>query len=212
MPPDLRGQSLGLLLTSGEQAWQTRATIAGPLALPAPGQPRSSGCWGGAARRSHPQPDALRAAGAGLKLGTVLQQQGGANKEACATVPRRQRRDNHLLLGAGGHGASACCAPQRGGRLGIQFQSAGFIGFMVAVTAVLRQPAGAVRDKVAQQSQHSPRHQRRLRGSAATSCRGVSPPCSRPPARAPSSAPRWPLHWRRRSASSGSSSPPSALA
>lgn len=37
--PDLRGQSLGLLLGSGEQAWQTRATIADPLALPAPEQP-----------------------------------------------------------------------------------------------------------------------------------------------------------------------------
>ena len=43
--PDLRGQSLGLLLTSGEQAWQTRATIADP----SPCRPRGShfsGCWG----------------------------------------------------------------------------------------------------------------------------------------------------------------------
>jgi suppressor for copper-sensitivity B len=42
--PDLRGQSLGLLLGSGEQAWQTRATIADP----SPCRPRAafSGCWG----------------------------------------------------------------------------------------------------------------------------------------------------------------------
>ncbi|MGL5463342.1 MAG: protein-disulfide reductase DsbD domain-containing protein, partial [Aeromonas veronii] len=32
--PDLRGQSLGLLLTSGEQAWQGKGTIGAPLALP----------------------------------------------------------------------------------------------------------------------------------------------------------------------------------
>ena len=68
-----------------------------------------------------------------LKLGTVLQQQereqGGVRKQFLAA----SAGIIHLILGAGGHEQPAA-RHTRGGRLGIQFQSAGFIGFMVAVT------------------------------------------------------------------------------
>ncbi len=72
--PDLRGQSLGLLLGSGEQAWQTRATIADPLALPAPEQPLlwllGAALLGGLILNLMPCVLPVLA----LKLGTVLQQ------------------------------------------------------------------------------------------------------------------------------------------
>ena len=86
--PDLRGQSLGLLLGSGEQAWQTRATIADPLALPAPEQPLlwllGAALLGGLILNLMPCVLPVLA----LKLGTVLQQrereQGGVRKQFLA--------------------------------------------------------------------------------------------------------------------------------
>ncbi|WP_323916347.1 protein-disulfide reductase DsbD family protein [Aeromonas caviae] len=131
--PDLRGQSLGLLLTSGEQAWQTRATIADPLALPAPGQPLlwllGAALLGGLILNLMPCVLPVLA----LKLGTVLQQQereqGGVRKQFLAASAGIIA--SFWVLAAM---SSLLRATQGAVGWGIQFQSAGFIGFMVAVT------------------------------------------------------------------------------
>ncbi|MGL6007648.1 protein-disulfide reductase DsbD family protein [Aeromonas sobria] len=135
--PDLRGQSLGLLLTSGEQAWQGKGTIGAPLALP--GQ-RHSLFWllgaallGGLILNLMPCVLPVLA----LKLGSVLQHQ--AREQGAV---RRQ----FLAASAGiiasfwvlAAMSSLLRAPSFGmsGAVGwgIQFQSAGFIGLMVLVT------------------------------------------------------------------------------
>ncbi|HHQ4761076.1 protein-disulfide reductase DsbD family protein [Aeromonas veronii] len=135
--PDLRGQSLGLLLTSGEQAWQGKGTIGAPLVLP--GQ-RHSLFWllgaallGGLILNLMPCVLPVLA----LKLGSVLQHQ--AREQGAV---RRQ----FLAASAGiiasfwvlAAMSSLLRAPSFGmsGAVGwgIQFQSAGFIGFMVLVT------------------------------------------------------------------------------
>ncbi|ELM3615865.1 thioredoxin family protein [Aeromonas sobria] len=135
--PDLRGQSLGLLLTSGEQAWQGKGTIGAPLVLP--GQSHSLFWLLGAALLGglilNLMPCVLPVLA--LKLGSVLQQQ--AREQG--TV-RRQ----FLAASAGiiasfwvlAAMSSLLRAPSFGmsGAVGwgIQFQSAGFIGLMVLVT------------------------------------------------------------------------------
>ena len=90
--PDLRGQSLGLLLTSGEQAWQTRAPIADPIALPTQHQPLlwllGAALLGGLILNLMPCVLPVLA----LKLGTVLQWQGERTAPGAQAVPRRQRR------------------------------------------------------------------------------------------------------------------------
>ena len=131
--PDLRGQSLGLLLGSGEQAWQTRATIADPLALPAPEQPLlwllGAALLGGLILNLMPCVLPVLA----LKLGTVLQQQeseqGGVRKQFLAASAGIIA--SFWVLAAM---SSLLRATQGAVGWGIQFQSAGFIGFMVAVT------------------------------------------------------------------------------
>lgn len=131
--PDLRGQSLGLLLTSGDQAWQTRAPIAGPIALPTQHQPLlwllGAALLGGLILNLMPCVLPVLA----LKLGSVLQQQ--------ESEQRRVRRQ-FLAASAGilasfwvlAAMSSLLRATQGAVGWGIQFQSAGFIGFMVAVT------------------------------------------------------------------------------
>ena len=185
--PLICGAVLGLL-TSGRQAWQTRATIAGPcIASPEPASHLAAGAalLGGPI----PQPDALRAAGTGLKLGTVLQQQ-GAEQGACATVLAASAgiitsfwvlaamssllRATHK--GAVGWGSSSRAPPFH------RLHGGGD-------PAVLRQPAGAVRIKVAQQSQHSPRHPRRQGARRSLPAAGVSPHPARDPLLGP-------LRWR----------------
>ncbi|WP_162515954.1 protein-disulfide reductase DsbD family protein [Aeromonas sobria] len=131
--PDLRGQSLGLLLTSGAQAWQGKGTIGAPLVLP--GQSHSllwllgAALLGGLILNLMPCVLPVLA----LKLGSVLQHQ--AREQG--TV-RRQ-----FLATSAGIIASFCVlaamssllrATQGAVGWGIQFQSAGFIGFMVLVT------------------------------------------------------------------------------
>lgn len=209
--PDLRGQSLGLLLTSGEQAWQTRATIADPLALPAPGQPLlwllGAALLGGLILNLMPCVLPVLA----LKLGTVLQQQereqGGVRKQFLAASAGIIA--SFWVLAAM---SSLLRATQGAVGWGIQFQSAGFIGFMVLVTLLfcanllglfeIRLPSNLSTRLATRGGEGLGGHF--LQGSFATL---LATPCS-----APSSAPQWPLPWRRRSASSGSSSRPSALA
>ncbi|MGL4793831.1 MAG: protein-disulfide reductase DsbD family protein [Aeromonas jandaei] len=131
--PDLRGQSLGLLLTSGEQAWQTKGLIGEALILPAPSQPLfwllGAALLGGLILNLMPCVLPVLA----LKLGSVLQHQ-----------QREQRivRKQFLAASAGiiasfwvlAAMSTLLRATQGAVGWGIQFQSAGFIGFMVLVT------------------------------------------------------------------------------
>ena len=135
--PDLRGQSLGLLLTSGEQAWQSKGSIGEALVLPAPSQSLfwllGAALLGGLILNLMPCVLPVLA----LKLGSVLQHQ--AREQGAV---RRQ----FLAASAGiiasfwvlAAMSSLLRAPSFGmsGAVGwgIQFQSAGFIGFMVLVT------------------------------------------------------------------------------
>ncbi|MBS4703272.1 protein-disulfide reductase DsbD family protein [Aeromonas veronii] len=131
--PDLHGQSLGLLLTSGEQAWQGKGTIGAPLALP--NQSHSLFWLLGAALLGglilNLMPCVLPVLA--LKLGTVLQHQ----KREQGTV-----RKQFLAASAGiiasfwvlAAMSSLLRATQGAVGWGIQFQSAGFIGLMVLVT------------------------------------------------------------------------------
>ncbi|WP_071912566.1 protein-disulfide reductase DsbD domain-containing protein [Aeromonas sp. SCS5] len=131
--PDLRGQSLGLLLTSGEQAWQTKGSIGEALVLPAPSQPLfwllGAALLGGLILNLMPCVLPVLA----LKLGSVLQHQ----EREQGTV-----RKQFLAASAGiiasfwvlAAMSSLLRATQGVVGWGIQFQSAGFIGFMVLVT------------------------------------------------------------------------------
>ncbi|WP_310598351.1 protein-disulfide reductase DsbD family protein [Aeromonas aquatica] len=131
--PDLRGKTLGLLLTSGEQAWQTEASITAALALP---EQHESLLWllgaallGGLILNLMPCVLPVLA----LKLGSVLQQQDRRQAEV---------RKQFLAASAGilasfwvlAAMSSLLRATQGAVGWGIQFQSAGFIGFMVLVT------------------------------------------------------------------------------
>ncbi|PKQ82680.1 protein-disulfide reductase [Aeromonas sobria] len=131
--PDLRGQPLGLLLTSGEQAWQGKGTIGAPIALP--NQSHSLFWLLGAALLGglilNLMPCVLPVLA--LKLGSVLQHQ----ERAQGTV-----RKQFLAASAGiiasfwvlAAMSSLLRATQGAVGWGIQFQSAGFIGLMVLVT------------------------------------------------------------------------------
>ncbi|WP_148612014.1 protein-disulfide reductase DsbD family protein [Aeromonas sobria] len=135
--PDLRGQSLGLLLTSGAQAWQSKGSIGSALVLPAPSQSLfwllGAALLGGLILNLMPCVLPVLA----LKLGSVLQHQ--AREQGAV---RRQ----FLAASAGiiasfwvlAAMSSLLRAPSFGmsGAVGwgIQFQSAGFIGLMVLVT------------------------------------------------------------------------------
>ncbi|MBL0546119.1 thioredoxin family protein [Aeromonas jandaei] len=131
--PDLRGQSLGLLLTSGEQAWQTKGSIGEALVLPAPSQPLfwllGAALLGGLILNLMPCVLPVLA----LKLGSVLQHQ----EREQGTV-----RKQFLAASAGiiasfwvlAAMSTLLRATQGAVGWGIQFQSAGFIGFMVLVT------------------------------------------------------------------------------
>ncbi len=135
--PDLRGQSLGLLLTSDEQAWQGKGTIGAPLVLPSQSHSLfwllGAALLGGLILNLMPCVLPVLA----LKLGSVLQHQ---EREQGAV--RRQ----FLAASAGiiasfwvlAAMSSLLRAPSFGmsGAVGwgIQFQSAGFIGLMVLVT------------------------------------------------------------------------------
>ncbi|HHQ4684130.1 TPA: protein-disulfide reductase DsbD family protein, partial [Aeromonas veronii] len=131
--PDLRGQSLGLLLTSGEQAWQGRGTIGAPLALP--NQSHSLFWLLGAALLGglilNLMPCVLPVLA--LKLGTVLQhqerEQGAVRKQFLAASAGIIA--SFWVLAAM---SSLLRATQGAVGWGIQFQSAGFIGLMVLVT------------------------------------------------------------------------------
>ncbi|HEH9418682.1 TPA: thioredoxin family protein [Aeromonas sobria] len=131
--PDLRGQSLGLLLSSGEQAWQGKGTIGAPLVLP--GQSHSLFWLLGAALLGglilNLMPCVLPVLA--LKLGSVLQHQ----EREQGTV-----RKQFLAASAGiiasfwvlAAMSSLLRTTQGAVGWGIQFQSAGFIGLMVLVT------------------------------------------------------------------------------
>ncbi|WP_421341798.1 protein-disulfide reductase DsbD family protein [Aeromonas veronii] len=131
--PDLRGQSLGLLLTSGEQAWQSKGSIGEALVLPAPSQSLfwllGAALLGGLILNMMPCVLPVLA----LKLGSVLQHQ--AREQGAV---RRQ----FLAASAGiiasfwvlAAMSSLLRATQGAVGWGIQFQSAGFIGLMVLVT------------------------------------------------------------------------------
>lgn len=131
--PDLRGQSLGLLFTSGEQAWQTKGSIGEALVLPAPSQPLlwllGAALLGGLILNLMPCVLPVLA----LKLGSVLQHQ----EREQGTV-----RKQFLAASAGiiasfwvlAAMSTLLRATQGAVGWGIQFQSAGFIGFMVLVT------------------------------------------------------------------------------
>ncbi|WP_429051646.1 protein-disulfide reductase DsbD family protein [Aeromonas veronii] len=131
--PDLRGQSLGLLLTSGEQAWQGKGTIGAPLALP--NQSHSLFWLLGAALLGglilNLMPCVLPVLA--LKLGTVLQhqkrEQGAVRKQFLAASAGIIA--SFWVLAAM---SSLLRATQGAVGWGIQFQSAGFIGLMVLVT------------------------------------------------------------------------------
>ncbi|CAJ1880214.1 Thiol:disulfide interchange protein DsbD [Aeromonas veronii] len=131
--PDLRGQSLGLLLTSGEQAWQGKGTIGAPLAMP--GQSHSLFWLLGAALLGglilNLMPCVLPVLA--LKLGTVLQhqkrEQGAVRKQFLAASAGIIA--SFWVLAAM---SSLLRATQGAVGWGIQFQSAGFIGLMVLVT------------------------------------------------------------------------------
>ncbi|MCF5893429.1 thioredoxin family protein [Aeromonas veronii] len=131
--PDLRGQSLGLLLTSGEQTWQTKGSIGEALVLPAPSQPLfwllGAALLGGLILNLMPCVLPVLA----LKLGSVLQHQ----QREQETV-----RKQFLAASAGiiasfwvlAAMSTLLRATQGAVGWGIQFQSAGFIGLMVLVT------------------------------------------------------------------------------
>ncbi|WP_162515490.1 protein-disulfide reductase DsbD family protein [Aeromonas sobria] len=131
--PDLRGQSLGLLLTSGEQAWQGKGTISAPLVLPSQSHSLfwllGAALLGGLILNLMPCVLPVLA----LKLGSVLQHQ----ERAQGTV-----RKQFLAASAGiiasfwvlAAMSSLLRATQGAVGWGIQFQSAGFIGLMVLVT------------------------------------------------------------------------------
>ncbi|BCS50461.1 protein-disulfide reductase [Aeromonas jandaei] len=131
--PDLRGQSLGLLLTSGEQAWQTKGPIGEALVLPAPSQPLfwvlGAALLGGLILNLMPCVLPVLA----LKLGTVLQhqvrEQGIVRKQFLAASAGIIA--SFWVLAAM---STLLRATQGVVGWGIQFQSAGFIGFMVLVT------------------------------------------------------------------------------
>ncbi|UYB70383.1 protein-disulfide reductase DsbD family protein [Aeromonas veronii] len=131
--PDLRGQSLGLLLTSGEQAWQGKGTIGAPLALP--NQSHSLFWLLGAALLGglilNLMPCVLPVLA--LKLGSVLQhqkrEQGAVRKQFLAASAGIIA--SFWVLAAM---SSLLRATQGAVGWGIQFQSAGFIGLMVLVT------------------------------------------------------------------------------
>ncbi len=131
--PDLRGQSLGLLLTSGEQAWQTKGSIGEALVLPAPSQPLfwllGAALLGGLILNLMPCVLPVLA----LKLGTVLQhqdrEQGTVRKQFLAASAGIIT--SFWVLAAM---SSLLRATQGAVGWGIQFQSAGFIGLMVLVT------------------------------------------------------------------------------
>ncbi|HEH9428783.1 TPA: thioredoxin family protein [Aeromonas sobria] len=131
--PDLRGQSLGLLLTSGEQAWQSKGAIGAPLVLP--GQSHSLFWLLGAALLGglilNLMPCVLPVLA--LKLGSVLQhqarEQGTVRKQFLAASAGIIA--SFWVLAAM---SSLLRATQGAVGWGIQFQSAGFIGFMVLVT------------------------------------------------------------------------------
>ncbi|MFQ2194622.1 protein-disulfide reductase DsbD family protein [Aeromonas jandaei] len=131
--PALRGQSLDLLLTSGEQAWQTKGSIGEALVLPATSQPLfwllGAALLGGLILNLMPCVLPVLA----LKLGSVLQHQ----EREQGTV-----RKQFLAASAGiiasfwvlAAMSTLLRATQGAVGWGIQFQSAGFIGFMVLVT------------------------------------------------------------------------------
>ncbi|WP_447834689.1 protein-disulfide reductase DsbD family protein [Aeromonas veronii] len=131
--PDLRGQSLGLLLTSGEQVWQTKGSIGEALVLPAPSQPLlwllGAALLGGLILNLMPCVLPVLA----LKLGSVLQHQ----EREQGTV-----RKQFLAASAGiiasfwvlAAMSTLLRATQGAVGWGIQFQSAGFIASMVLVT------------------------------------------------------------------------------
>ncbi|KAJ8739764.1 thioredoxin family protein [Aeromonas veronii] len=131
--PDLRGQSLGLLLTSGEQAWQAKGSIGEALALPAPSQPLfwllGATLLGGLILNLMPCVLPVLA----LKLGSVLQhqerEQGAVRKQFLAASAGIIA--SFWVLAAM---SSLLRATQGAVGWGIQFQSAGFIGLMVLVT------------------------------------------------------------------------------
>lgn len=131
--PDLRGQSLGLLLTSGEQVWQTKGSIGEALVLPAPSQPLlwllGAALLGGLILNLMPCVLPVLA----LKLGSVLQhqqrEQGSVRKQFLAASAGIIA--SFWVLAAM---SSLLRATQGAVGWGIQFQSAGFIGFMVLVT------------------------------------------------------------------------------
>ncbi|KAE9637424.1 protein-disulfide reductase [Aeromonas veronii] len=131
--PDLRGQSLGLLLTSGEQAWQTKDSIGEALVLPAPSQPLfwllGAALLGGLILNLMPCVLPVLA----LKLGSVLQhqerEQGAVRKQFLAASAGIIA--SFWVLAAM---STLLRATQGAVGWGIQFQSAGFIGFMVLVT------------------------------------------------------------------------------
>ncbi|WP_303843031.1 protein-disulfide reductase DsbD family protein [Aeromonas sobria] len=131
--PDLRGQSLGLLLSSGEQAWQGKGTIGAPLVLP--GQSHSLFWLLGAALLGglilNLMPCVLPVLA--LKLGSVLQhqarEQGTVRKQFLAASAGIVA--SFWVLAAM---SSLLRTTQGAVGWGIQFQSAGFIGFMVLVT------------------------------------------------------------------------------
>jgi suppressor for copper-sensitivity B len=174
----LRGHPC-LLLGSGE-AWQTRATIADPLALPAQAASSLLGAalLGGLILNLMPCVLPVLA----LKLGTVLQQQereqGGVRKQFLAASAGIIT--SFWVLAAM---SSLLRATPGAVGWGIQFQSAGFIGFMVAVTLLFCANLLGLFESACPAISALASPPAAARGSAATSCRGVSPPCWRPPAR-----------------------------
>ena len=161
--PDLRGQSLGLLLTSGEQAWQGKGTIGAPLALP--NQSHSlfwlleAALLGGLILNLMPCVLPVLA----LKLGTVLQhqkrEQGAVRKQFLAASAGIIA--SFWVLAAM---SSLLRATQGAVGWGIQFQSAGFIGLMVLVTMLFcANLLGLFEIRLPSALSTPPRHQRRQR-------------------------------------------------
>ncbi|MGL5304050.1 MAG: protein-disulfide reductase DsbD family protein [Aeromonas sp.] len=131
--PDLRGRSLGFLLTSGESAWQGNATMGEPLTLPTPSPSLfwllGAALLGGLILNLMPCVLPVLA----LKLGSVLQQQNQQQQ-----IVRQQ-----FLAASAGIIASFWVLAAMSSVLrvsqgtvgwGIQFQSATFISVMLIVT------------------------------------------------------------------------------
>ena len=133
--PDIRHQRLGLVLASGEQAWQSEVSIGDPLTLPSGGQSLlwllGAALLGGLILNLMPCVLPVLA----LKLGSVLQ------------LESRERRPVRLQFLAASAGilvsfwalalmSTLLRATQGAVGWGIQFQSVWFIGFMVVVTAL----------------------------------------------------------------------------